>query len=121
MLITFFVSLISYLIIKPNVYPYKFKLIKSKHLDTLEHKQFVAYYSDLDKDGKIEKLYFNYHNKLKFPFIVAHIYKNELINQFNFEGNFSLLFNVILYDITEDSVDDVIVFTIKNDSLFLIF
>ncbi|MCK4663591.1 MAG: histidine kinase [Bacteroidales bacterium] len=92
---------------------YKVKLIeKSKN-----HGGSIIDYQDLDYDSFSEKILFvpNYPNKAS---VLVHT-KNKIVDQWNFTGKLFYLIQHKFIDYDANNFKEVILFTYKNDSIFL--
>ncbi len=77
----------------------------------------IYYYHDLDHDGKSEKIEFHSYKTKKASVLVFH--NDQLIEQWNFNGNFVNIAEPVIDDFDNDGTDEIFLFTENNDSIFL--
>lgn len=118
-ILTILFTVSTYFFVDPDIHPYRLKLTFINSIDSANNKLFKVHYSDLNGDGKLERIIQNFNYKYNFSFIVAETFKKEIINQFNFRGKFPDAYKIFIYDINNNNTLDLLIFSVKNDSLFL--
>lgn len=97
-------------------------LFKDKYAVSLISSEFKGqkihiYYRDLDHDGNSERIELHKYVELRSSLLV---YKNEqVIDQWNFDGEFAFLSQPIVDDFDNDGIDEIFLFVRFGDSLFL--
>lgn len=117
--LTFVISLSIFLYVKQFVHPFKFNLVKSWHIPENLNKYYHFYYKDFDHDGQPEIVNYSIESAVGFSLIWVANWNDETIDQFNFNGSFPTLFKPIILDVNRDKVDDIVMFDIVRDSLYL--
>ncbi|MCD4698146.1 MAG: histidine kinase [Bacteroidales bacterium] len=106
-------SIIIIILLPPVFNKYVAKTIKTKTV--AEHEVFSYY--DLDHDGYSEEILYQNPPGSHPSFLIKS--KGKTIDQRNFKGNYTPAYFFSYYDYNNDSIDEIFVFTIKNDSIFI--
>ena len=111
--IAFVVTIIIILFLPPIFNKYVIRTIEEKKISDTE----IISYCDLDSDGFSEKIIYTATRENDPSFIVKN--KGKTIDQWNLKGAF-LGGNFFIYcDYNFDSINEMFVFTIRNDSIFI--
>ncbi len=93
---------------------YRVKLLKNQYSGT----NAFVYYTDLDHDGRSEKIDFlkDFGSTGKIAMIVYNS-KDQILDQWNFDGQWGKQRKLFIGDIDGDGSDEVILFSLRDDSL----
>jgi nitrogen-specific signal transduction histidine kinase len=121
LVITIIIFLLSQNFISHLFYPYVFIQKASTLTDSITLPVSKFYYHDLNKDSESEKIVYSIEDKNMFCKVILEKFNKTIIEQYNFDGLFPNIFKPILFDINNNGTDDVLMFHILRDSLFLNF